>query len=165
MWASVVVAFVGALAVCGWIAATDESNRPIAVAVGVLVVVVTVLVVSRRRWVEPASGEIVVSTFGLRRRWRLAEATAVRLVPNHAGQVLLQVRDPARRTVFSYALVARDVGGERALPPAVLRALADQVDRWAPAARGAVEALRAQAEHLEVGGPVADSPLTRRHLR
>ena len=165
-WASLGVAFVGALAVLGFYAATDATNRPFAVGLAAVLVVVAVLVLARRRWLEAGSGEVVVQVAGVwRRRWRLAEASAVKLVPNHAGQVLLRIEDPDRRAPFHHALVANDLGGERAQPPQHLRALAEVIERWAPRQRAVVDALRAQADHLEAGGTTSESPLARRHLR
>ena len=43
--------------------------------------------------------------------------------------------------------------------PATLRALAGEVERWAPQRATVAEQLRRQAEHLEAGGSAEDSPL------
>ncbi len=164
-WAAVAAGFVGGLAVMGWYAATDPTNRPLALALMAVGLLCAVLVLARRRWLEPDTGDIVVQVLWLwRRRWRLAEASAVKVIANQAGQVLLRVEDGARRTPFQHALLARDLGGERTRSADHLSALAEQVERWAPRQQATAGALRAQADHLARGGTVADSPLARRFL-
>jgi hypothetical protein len=62
------------------------------------------------------------------------------------------------------ALVAVDHGGDRCQPPELLRALADQIERWAPHRGAVVKLLRARADHVAAGGPVWQSPVARAHL-
>lgn len=160
MWLSLGVAVVGGLAVVGWIALTDPANRPYAVVVAALVVVAVLLVTLRRRWLDVDAGAVVLQVAGVwRRSWRWAEASEVAIVTTQAGQVLLRLRDPQRRTAFQHTLVADDLGGERAQPPEVLRTLADQIEQWSPRHTGVARRLRSQADHLTGGGAARGSPL------
>ena len=164
-WALLVGAFLGGLGVAGWYAATDEGNRPYAVGLAAVMLLTVLVVTARRQWIDDETGEVVVVVVGVwRRRWRLVDPSVVRIVPNHAGQVLLRVEDAGRRTPFHHPLVADDLGGVRAQPPQHLRALAEVIDRWEPHQRAVVDALRAQADHLLAGGAVHDSPLAQRYL-
>jgi hypothetical protein len=86
------------------------------------------------------------------------------LQPNHAGQLMLEVRGAGRRASLHLPLVAVDLGGDRSQPPEVLRALAGQIEAWAPERGSVARQLRAQADHLAGGGGVRESPLAAAHL-
>ena len=123
-----------------------------------------VFVVTRRIWLDPEHGRLVWEAAGVwRRSVALADASELQ-IRRSAGQALLQVRGKGRRTSSHLALVAVDMGGDRSQPPEVLRALADQIERWAPERGAVVRMLRAQADHVAAGGAVRESPVALAHL-
>ncbi|MFC6345553.1 hypothetical protein ACFP8W_26440, partial [Nocardioides hankookensis] len=93
-----------------------------------------------------------------------ADADRVRVRSNRSGQAVLEVRGAGARTSLYLPLVALDLGGDRCQSAPFLRTVADEIDRWAPGRSGVVRTLRDQAEHLEQGGTVSDSPLALRYL-
>jgi hypothetical protein len=148
-----------------WVFATQPENRPFVVGAAVLVCLGVVALLGRRTWLDTGSGEVVRTSFFVRRTaitW--ADADQVRFTNNRAGQLLLEVRGAGRRSSAYLPLVAVDLGGDRSQDPGFLRLLADQVETWAPQRRTVVEGLRAQAQHLDGGGAVRESPLARRYL-
>jgi hypothetical protein len=165
MWLSIAAAVVGVPAVLAWAMITQPvGNQVAAVLLGVLFVGFLVWVVTRRIWLDPDRGLLVWETARVwRRSVSLADAPELR-IRRSAGQALLQVRGKGRRTSSHLALVAVDMGGDRSQPPEVLRALADQIERWAPQRAGVVKQLRAQADHRAAGGEVRESPVARAHL-
>jgi hypothetical protein len=143
--------------VLGYLAATQPQQRvPVAV-VGLVVVIAVLGLLSRRTWIEPASGTVVRETFWCwRRRAELPSATAVALVDNRGGGMLLRISD--ERTVQLPVLLLSDYV-QRSQPPRVLRLLADQVDRHVPNGGRVAEQLHRQADFIAAGGPAVQSPL------
>lgn len=165
MWLAVAATVVGVVVVLAWVFATQPENRPFVVVAAVLVVLGVVALLGRRTWIDTGSGEVVRTTFFVRRAavaW--ADADQVRFTGNRAGQLLLEVRGAGRRTSIHLPLVAVDAGGDRTQDPAFLRLLADQLETWAPQRRAVVDGLRGQADHVAAGGSVRESPLARRYL-
>lgn len=166
MWVSGVLALLAIPAVVVWAFLTQPvGNRVAAAVLGVAFVVFVAGLVVRRTWLDPARGELVRQSFGIWRQsvaW--AEAEEVRVRANRGGQALLQVRGASARTSFYLPLVAVDLGGDRSQTPEVLRAVADEIERWAPGRGAVVRTLRAQADHLAEGGTVRESPVARAHL-
>jgi len=165
MWLSVAAGVVGLVGVAAWVWATRPANRSSVVTGTVVLVVLLVVLVARRTWLDPQRGQVVREVlFVWRRPVAWADAERVRLSSNRGGQLLLEVRGADRRTSIYLPLVAVDLGGDRSQAPELLRLLADQVETWAPTRSAVVSALRAQADHLAGGGSVRESPLARRYL-
>ena len=166
LWLSVGVAVVGVIGVVGWALATQPvANQVAAVVVGVLLLLAVAFVTGRRTWLDTTHGLVGRDVWGVLRRtvaWR--DADRVQVASNRAGQALLEVGGSGARTSIHLPLVAVDVGGDRTQDPAFLRTLAAEIDRWAPQRSAVVRSLVGQAEHLEAGGTVRDSPLARRYL-
>jgi hypothetical protein len=166
MWLSAAVAVVGVIAVVAWALATQSTaNRVAAVVVAVILVLFLVFLAGRRTSLDTARGTVVRDVWGLPSRaeaW--AGAQVVRVRSNNAGQAQLEVRGAGHRTSVYLGLVAVDLGGDRSQPPEFLRTLADQIEQWTPERAAVARSLRAQADHLEGGGAVRDSPLARRFL-
>lgn len=161
LWLSVAAAVVGAVAVAGWGLATQTgTNRVMAAVIGVAILVVLVVVVWRRTWVDTADGTISQSVVGVRtKRVAWAEASTIDLERNRAGQLALRV--VGDRTIRATVL-AVDAGGDRSMDPDQLRMLAEQVATWAPERSRVADALRAQADFVDRGGAPRESPLARR---
>lgn len=163
MWLSVAAAVVGVVVVLGWVGATQPANRPFVAVAAVLLVVAAVGLLGRRTWLDPARGTVVRQVFFVFRApvaW--SEATRVAFTDNRAGQLLLEVRGPSRRSPIHLPLLAIDLGGDRGQAPAFLRLLAGQLETWAPERAEVARSLRAQADHVEGGGDLRSSPLARR---
>lgn len=166
MWVSCVATALAVPAVMVWGFLTQPVENQVAGTV-LLVIAVGVIggLIARRTWLDPVRGELVREVWGVWKRpvaW--ADAQIVRVRNNHGGQALLEVRGAGRRTSTYLPLVAVDLGGDRSQPPDFLRTLADQIEAWAPQFGAVVRVLRAQADHLETGGGVRDSPLVLTHL-
>jgi hypothetical protein len=158
----VVLSAVAGLLTLGWYGVTDPTTRPWVAGMLVAVPVLFASFLNLDTWLDTAHGRL-----RHRRAWlvpwevRWAEATTVRFRSNHFGAVVLQVR--GRRSIF-VPVVADDMRGPRSQPPALLRLLADEIRRWAPARHhGVAGELDAQADHLDAGGLVADSPVLADH--
>lgn len=166
MWLSVLVAAVAVLGIVGWALATQPvTNQVAAVVLAVVLFGGLGALAARRSWMDTDRGTLVRRSWTLRQQevaW--SEASRLRLQPNHAGQLMLEVRGASRRASFHLPLVAVDLGGDRSQPPEVLRALADQIESWAPERASVARKLRAQADHLAGGGAVRESPLATAHL-
>jgi len=146
------------LGVMAWVALTQPGNRW-AVAVGaVLLGLATVWVLTRRIWLEPATGAVVRTSLWARRRVELGSARSVRLVDSRGGTLLLAVTD--ERTLYLPLLAHTDYVHRCQRPP-LLRRLAEQIDTFAPDARAVATQLRGQADFLQAGGPLEQSPLVR----
>ena len=163
---SLLVAVVAVLAVMGWALVTQPLVNQVAVVVVAVVLVGGMgALAGRRTWLDTRRGALVRRTWaGRAQETSWAEATTIRLQPNHAGQLMLQVRGAGRRGSVYLPLVAVDLGGDRSQPPEVLLVLADQVEAWAPQRASVVRQLRAHADHLAGGGAVRESPLAKAHL-
>ena len=119
----------------------------------------------RRIFLDSGASAVVRDVWGLLPRTsRWADADVVKVRSNNAGQALLEVRGTGHRTSIHLPLVAVDLGGDRSQSPELLRALADQLETWAPHRAAVVRQLRAQADHVAGGGAVRESPLARAHL-
>lgn len=162
-WLSVAVAVVVVVAGFVWALVT----HPVAALVLVVVLVLVFgFLIGRRTFLDIDDGAVVRDVWGLLPRsthWAGADAVTVR--SNNGGQDLLEVRGPGRGASIYLPLVAVDLGGDRSQSPEFLRTLADQIERWAPERAAVVSDLRAQADHLDSGGAVRESPLARAHLR
>lgn len=148
----------------GWMFVTDPSTRPWVVAMLAGSPVLFASLLNLDTWLDTAGGRL-----RHRRAWlvhwqvRWAEATVLRFRSNHLGMVVLQVRGAGWRSIF-VPVVADDMRGPRSPPTLLLRLLADEVRRWAPERHHHVAAqLDAQADHLDEGGSVRDSPLLVEH--
>ena len=163
MWLSAGATVLGAVGVVGWGVATQTgTNLVMAVLLAVLLPLALVAVVWRRTWLDTGHGTVHHRVALLPARsvaW--AEATALDLERNRAGQLALRAR--GQRGTVRITLLADDVGGERSAGPDLLRLLADEIDRWAPERQRLTARLRAQADHVEAGGAPRESPLAR-HL-
>jgi hypothetical protein len=156
IWLAGTVALV--LGVLAWVALTQPANRW-AVAVGAALLVATALwLMSRRTWLDPASGTVVQESLWCRqRRFALRSASSLRLVDNRAGVLLLAITDG--RTAHLPVLALTDYV-RRSQPPPLLRMLAEQIDTWAPqGARRIAAQLRTQADFIAAGGAAERSPL------
>ena len=162
-WLSVAVTVLGVAGVVGWAVLTQPvANQVAAVVLAVVMLLLVGGLATRRTWLDPAQGLLVREVARVWRRpvaW--ADASVVRARSNNAGQLLLEVRGAGRRTSTYVPLVAVDAGGDRSQPSGFLRVLADQIETWAPQRAAVVKQLRAQADHLDGGGAVRESPLAR----
>lgn len=162
MIASLVATLVGAVVVVGWGLVTQTGvNRAMAMIVGLLLVVSVAMIALRRTWVDTDAGTISRRIIGLPTRtvtW--ADATVVDLQPNRGGQLNLRVEGSSGTIVA--AVLAVDPGRDRSMEPDQLRLLAAELERWAPGRARLTEALRAQADHVEAGGSIRESPFARR---
>jgi hypothetical protein len=150
---------VAVLAGCASVFVTQPQNRwAVLVFVPVAVLFVAFLLV-RSTWVETGTGTVVHRTLLGSRRVPLAEAGRLRLVTNRGGGLLLQVRRRGSRRAVHLPVLALTDYVRRSQDPATLRALAGQVEAFAPQRTRVAEQLVRQAEHLESGGSAEDSPL------
>lgn len=118
---------------------TRPADRWAAVTFGTVFAVGTLWALSRRTWVEVATGTVVRETLWcLRRRVPLRRAK-VELVNNQHGALHLSVRD--RRRIYLPVLLDT-VYVQRVQSPEILRVLVEQLIRHAPHARAVVVELR-----------------------
>lgn len=159
MWLSALATLVGGVGVTVWGLLTREGlDRVMVMFLAVVIVVGTVLAVWRHTWVDTGAGTISRSIARvLTRSVAWAEASIIDLEPTWGGQVHLRVK--GRAGTIRTTLAAVDPGGDRCMDPGQLRLLADEIARWAPDRARVVATLQAQAEHLESGGGVRQSPL------
>jgi hypothetical protein len=167
MWVAVAAAVVAVAAVLVWALLTQPAGNKVAALVAVVVLVLVLgFLAGRRTFLDIGVGAVGRDVWGLwPRRTRWAEAGVVRIRSNNAGQALLEVRSTGHGTSIHLPLVAVDLGGDRSQSPEFLRTLADQIETWGPERGAVVRSLRAQADHVESGGVVRESPLARAHLR
>jgi hypothetical protein len=167
MWLSVIATVVAFVVILVWAFATQPLvNQLSALVLLVVVVLLLGFLGGRRTWLDTGRGAVVRDVWGLAPRaesW--ADAEVLRVRSNNAGTAALEVRGRGDRTSVYIGLVAVNVGGERSQRPEFLRALADQLERWAPDRGALARSLRAQADHIASGGAVRESPLARAHLR
>lgn len=159
-WRWIIATAVAVIVAGGYVGVTQPENRIVVVTVLPAFFLAFGLWAWSSTWLDPAAGALVRVRCRLwRRTVRLEPGTSVSLVSNRGGAVLLRARPEQGRGLY-LPLVARTDYVEKSQPPALLRQLADAVQQHrAGGARPVVEALRKQAEHLEAGGTVADSPL------
>ena len=152
-----VLATVGTLA---WLA-RDPDQRPWALGTLALFVVFFGSFLNLDSWVDTTRGRLLHRRAHLV-RWQVvwAETTVLRFRSNHQGMIWLQARSRGRWRSIHVPVVAHDERGPRSQPVAVLRLLAAEIRRWAPPDHHTVaDALAAQADHLEAGGRIEESPL------
>ena len=166
MWISGIAAALAIPALVVWALLTQPmENQVAAVVVGAILLAFFVILIFRTTSLDTERGLVVRTVCGTWKRsvaW--ADASVVRIRDNNAGQALLEVRGRGRRTSAYLPLVAVDLGGDRSQSPEFLRVLADQVERWSPERGAVVKLLRAQADHVDAGGDVRESPVARAHL-
>ncbi len=164
-WLYVAATYALALAVAAWEWVTDPATRPW-VAGGVLLLGgILTSTVAQQTWLDQAGGRLLHRRAWVA-RWEVpwVEARVVRLRHNFKGMVLLQVRGRHRLLGLYLPVAGDDERGPRGQPPEVLRRLAGEIRRWASAAHHEVaDALDAQADHLERGGSIHDSPVLTAH--
>lgn len=155
----IVATAVAVVAVLVYLWVAQPENRVFMLLLVPLALYLTVLV-WQSTWLAPDAGSLVrVRCRVWRREVRLGPGTAVSLVPNGGGALLLKAK-AARGPALYASVVARTDYVEKSQPPALLRLLADTVEQHrAGGARPVAAALRKQADHLEAGGTVATSPL------
>jgi len=155
----IVATAVAVVAVLGYLWVAQPENRVFMLLMVPLALYLTALV-WQSTWLDPVAGVLVrVRCRVWRREVRLEPGTAVSLVPNGGGALLLRAK-AARGPALYASLVARTDYLDESQPPALLRQLADAVEQHrAGGARPVAVALRKQADHLEAGGTVATSPL------
>ena len=165
-WLAVVAALLTVPGVVVWAFLTQPpANRVAAVVIAAVLAALFAVLVLRRTSLDTTHGLLLRRICGVwNRRVTWAEADVLRIRSNHAGQALLEVRATGDRTALHVPLVAVDVGGDRSQPAEFLRVLAAQIERWAPRHQAVIGALAAQADHLDAGGGVRESPLARAHL-
>lgn len=139
------------IAVIAWLWVRDSADRPFAVLVAVVMVLFVVWVVRASRlrtWLRPAERVLEQDRlFGGTATASLATGR-VRLVDTRGGILLLYAD---RLKIVAY----RDGDyGAATLSPSLLRALAGAIT-----ARTVASQLLAQAEYVEAGGPLEQSPL------
>lgn len=111
-------------------------------------------------WIDPATGTVTRRRWSLRPvRISLADVTAVQLSTSGGGGARLVLRDGRRRTTVD--LVSVTLFASVAQQGPTLRMLAEVLEAHVvPAVRGDVpRRLRAQADHVDRGGAVENSPL------
>jgi hypothetical protein len=164
-WSYVAATFAVALGVAArhWVA--DPATRPWAVGMTLLLGGILTSHVAQRTWLDQARGRLLHRRAWVV-RWEVAwaEARVVRLRHDHKGLVLLQVCGRHRLLGLHVPVAGDDARGPRGQPPAVLRRLADEIRGRAPAVHHEVaDELAAQADHLERGGSLLDSPILLAH--
>ena len=155
----IIATAVGVVAVLGYLGVTQPETRVYMLLLIPLALFFTALV-WQSTWLDPVAGSLVrVRCRVWRREVRLEPGTAVSLVPNGGGALLLKAKAASGPALYA-SVVARTDYLDESQPPALLRQLADAVEQHrAGGARSVAVALRKQADHLEAGGTVASSPL------
>ena len=144
----------------------DPETRPWALGMLALLVALLATFLNLDTWLDTSRGRLRHRR-ALLVRWDVvwAEATVVRFRSNHLGMIVLQARGRRRWRAIHVPLVADDERGPRSQPVPVLRLLAGEIRRWAPAHHhGVADELDAQADHLERGGRIEESPLLVDHI-
>lgn len=150
---------VAVLVGCAFVFVTQPQNRWAVLAFLPIAVVFVAFLLVRSTWVETATGTVVQRTLLGSRRASLAAADQLQLTTNRGGGLLLQIRRRgSRQTVYLPVLALTDYV-RRSQAPATLRALAGQIETFAPQRKQVAKQLIRQAEHLEAGGSAGDSPL------
>lgn len=140
---------------------TQPDNRVFVLVVGPLFALYVIALSWRSIWLEPAEGALLMVRWRVyHRRVPLGPGTQIALVPNRAGELLLGARPPSVRRRLYVPILALTVYVERSQDPAVLRLLADTLQRHGTGGGPTVvRQLRAQAEYIEAGGHPRTSPL------
>lgn len=147
------------LAMSAYFFLTQPQNRWAVLVVVPVAALLVAFVLLRRTWVETGTGVVVRVTLLGTRKVSLGEADKLELANNRGGALLLRVRQRGRRgSVYLPVLLLTDYV-RRSQSPAVLEALAEQLETWAPRRRPVAGQLRRQADHLRTGGSAEDSPL------
>ncbi|MET0433229.1 MAG: hypothetical protein ABW025_03600 [Cellulomonas sp.] len=159
-WRWIVATAVALVVVGAYVGVTQPDNRIFVVTVLPAFLLFFGALSWFSTWLDPAAGVLVRVRCRLwRTRVPLEPSTSVALVSDRGGTLLLRAR-PAQGRGLHVPVVARTDYVEKSQPSALLRQLADTVERHrAGGARPVAEALRKQAAHLESGGTVASSPL------
>ena len=152
---------VSAVAVWSWI--TEPANRAWVMVLVVFMVGLSVVLGSRRTWLDTAGGGVVRGRLGLRWTTRWDDLRVLRFRDNTLGVVFLQARGRGHLRSAWIPVAGADRIGPRAQPPVFLRLLAAELERWAPEQTSVAAELHQQADHLERQGPILDSPLLRRY--
>ncbi len=148
------------VATCAWYL-PDPETRPWALGLLALFAVVFGSFLNLDSWLDTTHGRLLHRRAHLV-HWQVvwAETTVLRFRSNHQGMIWLQARSRGRWRSIHVPVVADDERGPRSQPAPVLRLLADEIRLWAPPAHHAVaDELDAQADHLEAGGRVEESPV------
>ncbi|MEO5654268.1 MAG: hypothetical protein ABIN79_07750 [Marmoricola sp.] len=147
------------LVVAAYVFASQPENRWAVLASLPVVGLLVAFVVVRSAWVETETGRVVTRTLLGSRTAAIGDADTLQLITNRGGGLVLQVREKgSRRSTYLAILLLTDYV-QRSQDPTILRALAAQVETWAPQRKSVVKQLLRQAEHLEQGGSAEDSPL------
>lgn len=151
---------VAGLAVVGYLGITQPENRVFAVTALPVLAVFFAALGWQSTWLDPSAGTLLRVRCRVWRRVVLLEpGTAVSLVSNGGGSLLLELKPQRGRALYA-PVVARTDYLDRSQPPSLLRQMAEAVEQHrASGARSVAAALRKQADHLEAGGTVASSPL------
>lgn len=149
---------VAVLGVCGYVFATQPDNRWAVFVLLPLAALFVAFLLVRRTWVETSTGVVVHRTLVSTARAPLADAGRIELVSNRGGVLLLRVGRRGSRSTYLPILALTDYV-QASQPPAILTALAEQIETWAPEQSRTAGQLRRQAEHVAHGGTAADSPL------
>jgi len=165
-WRLYLAATFGAgLGVGAWNWGTDPATRPWVAAITIALGGIFASDLVQKTWLDQERGRLVHRRAWVARRevaW--ADGRVLRLRHSFKGLVLLQVCGRYRLLGLYLPVAGDDERGPRAQPPGVLRRLATEIRRWAPAAHHAVaDELDAQAGHLERGGSLHESPALTAH--
>lgn len=159
-WRWVIATGVGGVALVAWAFASGTGPVWARLAVAGAVVVLALLILTTRMWLNPSTGEITVARFGVwRRKLDLSRASAVQII-GVGGLVSVQLRAAGHRGPRTIPVLSRTDYGDATLAPDVLGVLAQSVKEFVPAdvASDVPARLRAQAAFLQAGGTVGDSP-------
>lgn len=146
-----------------YVAATDPDNRAGALIGAPLLCLALVALLVSTTELDCGSGSVTTTrVWVFSRRVDLGSATRLGIGPNNNNRAVFGVKGAGGEKVF-VDLVHCSTGVNVGLDPAKLGALADAVERFAPAdvpRRGEVIGrLREQADFLSSGGRVEESPL------
>lgn len=145
------------LAIIVYIALTQPQNL-IGAGFALVVLLLGLLVFVRAQWLDPESGVVGQTILWF---WRssleLTPDLPIALVDVGNGTLSLSLGRFPRRIFIQ--LLRLDVYDHTSQEPAVLRLLADQINRRIPAKREMADRLNRQADHIESGGRPDSSPL------